>query len=89
MKEKYLWLMLAAMENLVRNHSFAVPSPPRTENPQTRARSNLDTQSWGDPGYRHTEQATHPQLQWQIPTKRVPERERGILSAPVVTMRDS
>ena len=51
---------LAATEGLVRNCRFVVPSLPRAENPQTQARSYLDTQSWEiQATYTHGEQHTH------------------------------
>ena len=44
----------AAMKSLARDHSLAALSPPRAGNPQTWSKSDVDTQSWGDPGYKHT-----------------------------------
>ena len=50
--------------------------PSRSWNSKTWARSDLDTQSQGDPGCTHTQGAAHPQLQRPMPTRKVSERER-------------
>ena len=48
----------ADTKSLIRDHSTVAPSLPRAESPQTWARSDLDIQSWGDPGYTNTVSST-------------------------------
>ena len=86
----------AAMESLVKDHSFVAPSFPRAGNPQIWARSDLDTQSPGDPGCTHTHSKQHTHSYSNKCPVGECQKEGGILSAcgsgrggwPAMTVRD-
>lgn len=86
-----------AVENLVKDHSFAAPSSPKAGNPQSQARSDLDTQSGSYRLYTYT--VSRVPIAAVAYANEESARERERLSAPrsggggwlqpAVTVRDS
>ena len=79
MKGKYSVRGACSWESLVRGHRFVAPFPTRADSPQTQAGIDLDTESWGDPGYTHTQSSTPITAVANANQESVRERERDYL----------